>query len=156
MLVGDCFSGKTTCYKVLADAINRLRQLKDVYFYTQVDTFLLNPKSMTIEQLYGFTDAGLNWTDGVLSDLARRLAGDTSPIKKWIILDGPGIVCALSQFIVAVDSLWIESMNTVMDQNKMLFLTNGERIPIPSQMRFIFEVPDLDAATPGLLSIMSC
>jgi dynein heavy chain len=68
----------------------------------------------------------------------RGLANNTSPSKKWIILDGP------------VDSLWIESMNTVMDENKMLFLTNGERIAIPPNMRLIFEVPDLNSATPGI------
>jgi dynein heavy chain len=43
-------------------------------------------------------------------------------------------------------------MNTLLDGNKMLFLTNGERIPIPNSMRLIFEVPDLNAATPATVS----
>lgn len=43
-------------------------------------------------------------------------------------------------------------MNTLLDGNRMLFLTNGERIPIPSNMRLIFEVPDLNAATPATVS----
>ncbi len=128
------------CYRVLADAINNLRFLKDIYFYTQVHTHIVNPKSITIEQLYGYTDPGLNWTDGILSQLMRKLVDDPSPSKHWIILDGP------------VDSLWIESMNTAMDQNKMLFLTNGERIPITPMMRLIFEVPHLNEATPATVS----
>jgi hypothetical protein len=58
MLVGETMSGKTTCYKVLHEAINHLRDMKSIYFYTRVDTYILNPKSVTIDQLYGFTDAG--------------------------------------------------------------------------------------------------
>jgi len=140
MLVGESFSGKSTCYKVLVDAINNLKQVKESYSNLKVDTYILNPKSITIEELYGFTDPALNWTDGILSHLIRELAADTSIAKKWVILDGP------------VDSFWIESMNTAMDSNKMLFLTNGERISINPTMKLIFEVPDLNAATPATVS----
>jgi dynein heavy chain len=70
----------------------------------KVEVHALNPKAVTIDQLYGFTDATLNWSDGILSKLIRELASEQSTDNKWILLDGP------------VDSLWIESMNTVMDQ----------------------------------------
>lgn len=91
----------------------------------------------------------------MLPSLIRKLVEDASPVNKWIIFDGPGLILFLSLFLLlvdprcAVDSLWIENMNTAMDQNKILFLTNGERIHIPSTMKFIFEVPNLNAATPG-------
>ena len=65
------------------------------------------------------------WTDGVLSAVMRKTCSEDSPDEKWILFDGP------------VDTLWIESMNSVMDDNKVLTLINGERISMPSQVSTI-------------------
>ena len=101
MLVGQPFSGKSTCRSVLASALCLLAE-RQLDGQQPVLSAVINPKSVTMGQLYGeFDDVSHEWTDGILASTFRRLAVDPSLSRKWLVLDGP------------VDAIWIENMNTV-------------------------------------------
>ncbi|XP_050760847.1 dynein axonemal heavy chain 1 [Gymnogyps californianus] len=143
MLVGPAGSGKTKSYEVLAAAMTSLKGQPAASGgnYEAVSYFVLNPKSITMGQLYGeFNLLTHEWTDGILSSLIRRGAAATDTSQKWYMFDGP------------VDALWIENMNTVLDDNKKLCLSSGEIIKLTESMIMMFEVQDLAVASPATVS----
>ncbi|XP_058439380.1 dynein axonemal heavy chain 6 isoform X4 [Marmota monax] len=142
MLVGPTGGGKTTVYQILAETLGNLRKLDlGNPFYQAVKTYVLNPKSIMMGELYGeVNNITLEWKDGLMALSVRAAVNDTSEDHKWIISDGP------------VDALWIENLNTVLDDNKMLCLANSERIKLTPQIHMLFEVQDLKVASPATVS----
>lgn len=79
-------------------------------------------------------------TDGIFSTLLRAGIATDDDNKRWYVFDGP------------VDALWIENMNTVLDDNKKLCLSSGEIMKILPTMTMMFEVADLRVASPATVS----
>uniref|UniRef100_A0A8D3C858 Dynein, axonemal, heavy chain 6 n=1 Tax=Scophthalmus maximus TaxID=52904 RepID=A0A8D3C858_SCOMX len=132
MLVGPTGGGKTTVYTILIDTLETLHRtghMDSNPFYQPVKTYVLNPKSVTMGELYG------EWRDGLMALSVRDAVNDTTDEHKWVICDGP------------VDALWIENMNTVLDDNKMLCLANSERIKLTPSIHM-----DLAVASPATVS----
>uniref|UniRef100_A0A8C3PRY4 Dynein axonemal heavy chain 9 n=1 Tax=Calidris pygmaea TaxID=425635 RepID=A0A8C3PRY4_9CHAR len=101
----------------------------------------LNPKAVTNDELFGIINpATREWKDGLFSSIMRELANITHDGPKWMVLDGD------------IDPMWIESLNTVMDDNKVLTLASNERIPLNPTMRLVFEISHLRTATPATVS----
>ncbi|XP_028414460.1 dynein heavy chain 6, axonemal-like [Dendronephthya gigantea] len=142
MLVGPTGGGKTTCYETLKMTLTSLHaQGIDDPDYLPVNTYVLNPKSISMGELYGEVNKmTLEWQDGLMALTVRQCVQDTSEDHKWIVCDGP------------VDALWIENMNTVLDDNKMLCLANSERIKLNATIHMLFEVQDLAVASPATVS----
>lgn len=120
-------------WKTLARAQNN--------FNEKTVTKPINPKSVTRNELYGsLHPATREWREGLMSVTFRDFANNTVNRHQWIVLDGD------------IDAEWIESMNTVMDDNKMLTLASNERIPLTPSMRLLLEINHMVHCSPATVS----
>jgi len=142
MLVGPTGGGKSSNLHTLEETLGLLKKYGRTGFaYDKVIISQLNPKSITMGQMYGEFDANTHeWQDGIMSTMYRIAASSQSTERKWIVFDGP------------VDAIWIENMNTVLDDNKKLCLNSGEIIKMSGEMTMMFEVEDLTVASPATVS----
>lgn len=77
----------------------------------------MNPKAIKMAEMYGeIHPLTQEWTDGLASTIMRFALQETGLDRHWVVFDGP------------VDALWIENMNTVLDDNMTLCLSNGYMI----------------------------
>lgn len=142
MQVGPAGSGKTSVLHTLADALTKLhKDGVEGADYRPVRIQTLNPKSVTMDELYGAVNlATMEWKDGLLGLAVRSAVNVVEEEHQWIVCDGP------------VDAVWIENLNTLLDDNKMLCLANSERIKLTPWVHMVFEVQDLAQASPATVS----
>jgi hypothetical protein len=102
MLVGKTFSGKTCVLRTLQKALK---------IHNKIDIHTINPKAVTRPQLYGSLNPDSNvWTDGVFTSIMKLCESQADePEHKWLVFDGP------------VEAGWIESMNTLLDDNMVRY-----------------------------------
>ncbi|CAK9103509.1 Dynein alpha chain [Durusdinium trenchii] len=129
-LMGNPGSFKSFLWKVLKNAKTKRGDKTTVVDFS--------PKAISTNELYGSVNMHTReWKDGILSKTMRDLGQIPDTHPKWIMLDGD------------LDANWIESMNSVMDDSRLLTLPSNERIPLKLHMKMIFEIRDLNYATPA-------
>ncbi|XP_073434094.1 cytoplasmic dynein 1 heavy chain 1 isoform X2 [Dendrobates tinctorius] len=137
MMVGPSGSGKTLAWRVLLKALERLEGVEGV-------AHIIDPKAISKDHLYGTLDPNTReWTDGLFTHVLRKIIDNVRgelQKRQWIIFDGD------------VDPEWVENLNSVLDDNKLLTLPNGERLSLPPNVRIMFEVQDLKYATLATVS----
>ena len=134
MMVGPSGAGKTTILGVLQDSLAAVTG-------TSHKRSRMNPKAIRAEEMFGETDKlSGEWLDGIFASMWAKFNDRNRKDIHWIICDGP------------VDALWIENLNTVLDDNKILTLANGDRIPMTDNVKLMFEVEDLRNASPATVS----
>ncbi|OBA23629.1 hypothetical protein METBIDRAFT_30066 [Metschnikowia bicuspidata var. bicuspidata NRRL YB-4993] len=137
MLVGHSGSGKSAVMNLVLKTMSRITG--EPYQKITIDS-----KVLTKDNLYGKLDPiTRDWTDGLLTKVIREILANLkgeSAHRTWIVFDGD------------IDPVWAENLNSLLDDNKLLTLPNGERLELPCNVRIVFEVLNLDYATPATVS----
>ncbi len=135
VIVGPSGSGKTTLFTLLKHALGRMGQT--------VRQHTMNPKAIPRAQLLGSIDLDTReWTNGVLTVAALQAVDEAAEVNTWIVCDGD------------IDPEWVESLNSVLDDNRLLTLPSGWRIQFGPNVNFVFETHDLSFASPATISRM--
>ena len=138
IMIGPSGSGKTMAWKVLLEALERVQYVESI-------SYVINPKAISKDALYGtFDPTSREWVDGLFTHILRKIMDNVrgeSSKRHWIIFDGD------------VDPEWVEDLNSVLDDNKLLNLPNGECLSLPPNVHIMFEVDNLKYTT---LANVSC
>lgn len=136
MLVGEAGSGKTTIWRLVLDVLTTA--------VSESIAYVIDCKVMLKDDIFGTLDpVTREWEDGLFTGLLRKvisnLRGELSK-RIWVVFDGD------------IDPEWAENLNSVLDDNKIFTLPNGERLFLPHNVKLIFEVDSLRSTTPATVS----
>ncbi|KAF4519979.1 hypothetical protein B566_EDAN005479 [Ephemera danica] len=135
ILIGASGSGKSVITQLLSKAKSQ--------FGLTTEIAVLSPKSCPIVELFGTVDPETDvWKDGLFTYIYKTINKQEKyqQIKTFILFDG------------TVDPIWIENICSVLDENRLLTLANGDKIPLKKQCNILFEVGTLQFFSPALLS----
>ncbi|KAK2706287.1 hypothetical protein QYM36_016355, partial [Artemia franciscana] len=129
IIVGPPASGKSSLWKIVAEA------------FKNVSVHVINPKAVTRDELLGYVDdISRQWYDGIFTKTVREALLEDPGVMRWIVFDG------------CIDPEWIESFNSILDDNRILTLPSGDRLTFDSNLKLIFETDDLSLASPATIT----
>ncbi|QLL33776.1 hypothetical protein HG536_0F01010 [Torulaspora globosa] len=138
IIMGHAGVGKTAVWKTTLRAMRNMDGLNNIIY-------VIDTKTMGKEGLYGeMNRATLEWKDGIFTSILRTVNDDSNNLfgsgRVWVVLDSD------------LDPEYIETLNSTLDDNKVLTLPTGERIPVSSNIRLILEVENLEHVTPATMT----
>ncbi|EGG00358.1 uncharacterized protein MELLADRAFT_93353 [Melampsora larici-populina 98AG31] len=138
MMVGPAATGKSQAWRVLLAALERFEGFEGV-------SYVIDPKAISKDALYGTLDSTTHeWNNVLFTNILRKIVDNVrgeDAKRHWTIFDGD------------VDPEWVENLNSVLDDNKLLTLPNAQRLNLPLNVRIMFKVKSLKYAT---LATFSC
>lgn len=144
IIIGDTLTGKSTAWQILADTLREIKSNGiDTIIEYDVLYRIINPKSISLKQLFGHIDSiTLEWCEGVLAKIFREMVNltGTQQTRGWIIFDG------------IVDPIWAETLHTLLDDNRKLCLASGEMIEKTALMSIFFETDNLEFSSPATIA----
>ena len=139
MICGPPMSGKSIIIDILRNVFQKFKSIDNMVSY------LINPKAQSVPRLFGKkNEISDDFEIGILSNIFQianaPLPNNGKSELRWIILDGD------------VDPLWIEKLNSVMDDSKQLTLENKDRILMQSYCSMLVEAYNIHHASPATVS----
>ncbi len=125
LISGPPMSGKSCILDIIKKTTEEINK-------TLITTYIVNPKAQEIPRMYGIKNEMTgDFEIGILANIFATanapLPQHTNSALRWILLDGD------------IDALWIENMNSVMDDSKCLTLENKDRILMQSYCKLLIE-----------------
>lgn len=128
-------------YRQTALTEAELQDIRDTLSVKGVIMKRINPKSMTMDEMFGTFDGLSNeFKEGIFTHEFRQFSLMQNDKKKWILFDGP------------VDYNWVENLNSILDDNKKMSLPSGEQIVMSEGMALLIETNNMRNITPATVS----
>ncbi|KAJ8927093.1 hypothetical protein NQ314_020365, partial [Rhamnusium bicolor] len=136
ILLGNTLTGKTTMLNICQHIFTKMENISLV-------RHTVNSNCLSYDFLFGqLHNNSPFWSDGVITKIMRGFSLDKESIRKWLVFDGN------------IDDFWIENVNPILNGENTFYLESGEILTLNKSISIIFEVKNLNSASPTTLTEM--